>query len=552
MTAIPAPGGGVRIRMYQYGFGDCFLLTFRGRDDHPVHVLIDCGVHAQWRPLGADPGSLTGGRRLNRVVQHIRESTNDHVDVVVVTHEHADHLSGFLSAKAEFEKLSVGEVWMAWTEDPESKEARRLDKTRGMMMTQLKAMGLSLGASQTAFDNVSQVMGFFDIPLEGNGKGSGSLFGASSRDARDNAMALSSNRRFFHPHRAPHSVPGVDGVRVFVLGPPEDERLLQSARPTGTPGEVYESDDDAPESEPGDGPTGATERLDFTDAVDPLQPFAGNHRLPVEWVQANVDRRFDFYHEFYGFPAEEDEDPMAWRKIGSEIGVIAEDLALRLDSATNNTSLVLAFELSEGRVLLFPGDAQVGNWKSWHLRKWTEENGLPKGEVVTAADLLERTVLYKVAHHGSHNATLKEKGLELMTSRTHPHLAAMIPVDEQWAKRRRPHPWIMPYPPLWDDLVARTGGRILRADRAIDPAQPWGPFAPPTGPGENLDSDTFTYVDLVIPDEPDEPLRRDTPEPWLAAGKPGRDRERKGTGDGTRERRKATKRRARATRKRSR
>ena len=42
-------------------------------------------------------------------------------------------------------------------------------------------------------------------------------------------------------------------------------------------------------------------------------------------------------------------------------------LALQLDSDTNNTSLVLAIELiASGRVLLFPGDAQVGNWLSWH------------------------------------------------------------------------------------------------------------------------------------------------------------------------------------------
>ena len=46
---------------------------------------------------------------------------------------------------------------------------------------------------------------------------------------------------------------------------------------------------------------------------------------------------------------------------------IATDLALQLDSATNNTSLVLAIErIADGKVLLFPGDAQQGNWRSWH------------------------------------------------------------------------------------------------------------------------------------------------------------------------------------------
>ena len=34
---------------------------------------------------------------------------------------------------------------------------------------------------------------------------------------------------------------------------------------------------------------------------------------------------------------------------------------------TNNTSLVLAIErIADGKVLLFPADAQEGNWLSWH------------------------------------------------------------------------------------------------------------------------------------------------------------------------------------------
>ena len=46
---------------------------------------------------------------------------------------------------------------------------------------------------------------------------------------------------------------------------------------------------------------------------------------------------------------------------------VASDMALQLDSATNNSSLALAFErISDGKVLLFPGDAQQGNWLSWH------------------------------------------------------------------------------------------------------------------------------------------------------------------------------------------
>ena len=62
--------------------------------------------------------------------------------------------------------------------------------------------------------------------------------------------------------------------------------------------------------------------------------------------------------------------------------------------------------------MLFPADAQVGNWLSWQSVKW------PVGaNEVKATDLMARTVYLKVAHHGSHNATLglEQHGLELMT-----------------------------------------------------------------------------------------------------------------------------------------
>ena len=103
---------------------------------------------------------------------------------------------------------------------------------------------------------------------------------------------------------------------------------------------------------------------------------------------------------------------------------VADDLALALQSATNNTSLVLAIEFVGGDVLLFAGDAQVGNWLSWQDLKWPD---------MTGPDLLARMVFYKVGHHGSHNATLREKGLEMMTKLR----IAVIPVDQKVAIKMR-------------------------------------------------------------------------------------------------------------------
>jgi len=82
---MQAPETGVTVRMYRTGFGDCFLLAFRGNDGAPVYMLIDCGVHSQYEG---------GGDRIREIVDHIRDSTEGRLDVVAITHEHADHISG--------------------------------------------------------------------------------------------------------------------------------------------------------------------------------------------------------------------------------------------------------------------------------------------------------------------------------------------------------------------------------------------------------------------------------------------------------------------------
>jgi hypothetical protein len=92
----------------------------------------------------------------------------------------------------------------------------------------------------------------------------------------------------------------------------------------------------------------------------------------------------------------------SWRRIDTDWLGVSSDLAIQLDSKTNNSSLVLAFEfVDSGRVLLFAADAQVGNWLSWQKLTWNVD-----GRTVSGPDLLARTVYYKVGHHGSHTRYL--------------------------------------------------------------------------------------------------------------------------------------------------
>jgi hypothetical protein len=145
-----------------------------------------------------------------------------------------------------------------------------------------------------------------------------------------------------------------------------------------------------------------------------------------------------------------------WRGIDERWLELSSELALKLDSHTNNTSLALAIELGKnGKVLLFPGDAQVGNWLSWENLRWSVN-----GQTITIDDLLKRVVLYKVGHHGSHNATLKEKGLEKMTS---DELAALMPVSEKFARDEKK--WPIPHEPLLEELKIHCKNRVIRSDQ---------------------------------------------------------------------------------------
>lgn len=442
------PETGVTVRMYNTGFGDCFLLAFpRGRERRPFYMLIDCGAHSQYGG---------GAKHTKRVVSDIRKATDGYLDIVVITHEHTDHLSGFHSAREDFEKFKIGEIWFAWTEDNRDPLVKDLDKHKALALRGLQAAHgklKSLGSKEMA-DNLQSLLGFYQL-----GRG----LGISTRNVRDNIESLvkKDKVRYLKPKRSPLPLPTVEGVRIFVLGPPENERFLLAADPTGSAGEVYEHDET---NHPDDALASALV-MDSSDVFsndysefERSQPFAGNHRLPVSKVKSNK-KSYGFFHDNYGFKKN---DAQKWRRIDESWLGASESLALKLDSATNNTSLVLAIELGRnGKVLLFPGDAQVGNWRSWHDGGWSKENGLDEGEEITAADLLRRTVLYKVGHHGSHNATLREQGLELMTS---DELTAMIPVDERWARSRKPHAWKMPFSSMYDDLMQRTQGRILRTD----------------------------------------------------------------------------------------
>src|SRR3954447_7260514 len=129
-TSSTAVAERVSVRMYRQGLGDCFLITLPKQDRSPWHMLIDCGVIL---------GTPQVNDRLSEVIANLAADTGGRVDVLVITHEHYDHVAAFAGLNNLFcadgeerknDQLQIGEVWFAWTEDPNDPLGQKLNKAR--------------------------------------------------------------------------------------------------------------------------------------------------------------------------------------------------------------------------------------------------------------------------------------------------------------------------------------------------------------------------------------------------------------------------------------
>jgi hypothetical protein len=419
-----------KIRMYRQGLGDCFLLSLpRHNGSHrPYNVLIDCGVIL---------GTADASTKMTEVVENIIAATQGEIDLLIATHEHWDHLSGFVQAKGCFDRLTVNEVWLGWTEDGDDLLAQKLKAKRDAALASLR---VGLSRLQLAGDAYADEA----VELGGLLEFFGAAKGASTKDALEYVRKMSPNLRYCAPADEPVT-PAEVAAKFYVLGPPPDEKLLRKINPSTHEKETYGLAADAFQMFM----EGAGSALDREDTG---RPFDRQYEIPFPYA-----REMPFFQQQYWRSGDAMDD---WRQIDIDWLGGSTELALHLDSLTNNTSLALAVELANGDVLLFAADAQVGNWLSWHGLKWQIGD-----RSITGSDLLKRAIFYKVGHHGSHNATLRENGLEQMANLR----VAMLPVDEAMAKKKR---WNqMPLDELVAALNEKAKGVVLRVDQPMPPTQ---------------------------------------------------------------------------------
>jgi len=412
---------GIRVRMYRVGFGDFFLLSLRTAAG-PKHILIDCGVHA------------CDIKTIHEAVTHMAEETGHNLSLVIMTHRHADHISGFAKCQDIFAQFNVEQVWMSWFEDPKDEDASKFQSSLTMVAQQLKmALAARSGSEDDELTFMAENITGEALPL------------GAAASGGSNGVALKVLHGGFKNQAPVSYYKGGDaptlpkdlvdaGLRAQILGPPHDLDLVKQMSGKN---EQFLTDNDP-------------------DVAAPIQPFDGSLRVRGDKYPPEA-------FQIYGRKAIEQ------AVVDSQPDMLAAK-ARQADNTLNNQSLVVLFTFN-GKNLLFAGDAQWGNW----------ENFLYGGKIGTGHSTLtdtSRKILssldfYKVGHHGSTNATPKDaldamrEGVVAMVS-TQPGCYGSTKSGNE-----------VPHIPLLEAIEKKSDNQLARSDQ-IEVKTEAGSVEPPS------------------------------------------------------------------------
>ena len=345
----------VRVHPFQVGFGDCFLVEFVYAKSSRW-VLIDFGSTGP--PRGAKPDFLDG------VAEDIKARCGGHLEAVVATHRHNDHISGFTPGNGTasgdvIRSLAPKLVVQPWTEDPAL--ARKLaahdtNADHKAMVSRLSDLHAVADAVAHEADHLT-ALGMTGVGRELRFLGQTS---APNSAASKNLRTMAPSTRYVRYGDKSGLEALLPGVRVTVLGPPTMEQMATLRD--------HRSDDTNTFWKFRASLARSQQRPGGFEPLFPEAPQLGADNAPP-WVRWLI--------------------PKLQRARAEEL----RGLVRTVDKALNNTSVILLFEV--GRIaLLFPGDAQLDTW-AYALSK------------ASVRKRLANVSLYKVGHHGSLGATPK-------------------------------------------------------------------------------------------------------------------------------------------------
>jgi hypothetical protein len=432
----------INVRMYRVGTGDFFLLQFKKTDKVTFNLMIDCGCIHGGKADFADK------------VEDLSTTTNGVIDLLIVTHEHADHINGFEKTVDIFDtRINVKKVWFAWTEADETfANDFRKEHTKVKMAVKLATEKLNKLRKDQAFDKVYEMDHNQKLLINATNHFIASLNALTElnyepRLSLDKIPTMEDILKKFkvikadtvvefrEPGEVIENITGAEGIRFFVLGPPKSNEDIKKEEVTG---EGYEKREKK-----------STLDMAFLNLFD-SDHFTKRDLMPFDETYALEEKVKSAVKDAY--------KAQPWRTIDNDWLFSAGNLALRHETSINNTSLVIAIQFKKSeRILLLPGDAEHGNWLSWHKNlEWTIKDKNKKTKKVNAEYILNNTVFYKVGHHLSHNGTAKQKGLEMMKQ---DDLAAMATLDF----KKINSVWLntMPNDLIGEELIRKTKGKLF-------------------------------------------------------------------------------------------
>jgi beta-lactamase superfamily II metal-dependent hydrolase len=400
---------GIRVRMFRIGFGDFFLLSVPAGDGRK-HILIDCGVHAK------DLGTIRSA------VEQMAEDCGRHLSLVIMTHRHADHISGFATCSDIFREITVDAVWMPWFENPSDKAAAAFQANLTAIASRLAARLNARGHSDTPeFAMLGNITGALDAVA-------GISSNQKALDVLHNGFKNKVDPTYYQAGDAPKLPPDlVDaGLAAQILGPPIDSSLI--AQMTNK-AQQYLAE------------------MDVEEDVK-IDPFSDACRTSAAGYP---DVAFKFYR-----PDE------IQRLVDAAQPQALAARAAAADKTLNNQSLVVLFSIA-GKNLLFAGDAQWGNWEHF---LYGGAFGTPGHTQMTdkAQSILSNIDFYKVGHHGSANATPKD-AVQAMRLGCCAMCSTQIDAYNE-----------VPREPLLTALRQRMNGQVARSDQ-VAATQKLGPNA---------------------------------------------------------------------------
>ena len=292
----------VKVRMYRQGLGDSFLLTFT-EDEKICHLLIDCGVIQ---------GTQNADEKMKNLARSIGEITDNRIDVVAVTHEHWDHVSGFTQAKDVFDEIEFGEVWAGWTENLSDPLAAELQNRQELKMQALQA---AIGQMQSK--QLAPLREAIVSLLDFSGGQEMLAAGGNTTNKAWRYVLEKGENKYFYPETVA-SLPNIEGVRIYILGPPHDENSLKKMK--APKAETYHFADgfSLEDSFFAAVLKGSTQNP-FSDSADASCPFNAKYQVSEESAKSD-----DFFKNNYGFAKN---DRQGWRKIDEDWLTVAGEIS---------------------------------------------------------------------------------------------------------------------------------------------------------------------------------------------------------------------------------